>query len=199
MNILVFIQGLIIGFTLIIAIGPQNLFVIRQGLKKSYVFVVCLICSLSDSILITIGIVLSSYLSEISIYLVQILKYLGSGWLLIYGINKIKNSFNIEKYAFINKIENVKNVVLATLAFTFLNPHVYLDTVILIGSISLNFKDKFSFGFGVVISSFIFFYSLGYFSIYLSKFINDKKKWSLIDRGFGCIMIFYGIYFIIRV
>jgi len=199
MNILVFIQGLIIGFTLIIAIGPQNLFVIRQGLKKSYVFVVCLICSLSDSILITIGIVLSSYLSEISIYLVQILKYLGSGWLLIYGINKIKNSFNIENYALINKIENVKNVVLATLAFTFLNPHVYLDTVILIGSISLNFKDKFSFGFGVVISSFIFFYSLGYFSIYLSKFINDKKKWSLIDRGFGCIMIFYGIYFIIRV
>ena len=199
MNILVFIQGLIIGFTLIIAIGPQNLFVIRQGLKKSYVFVVCLICSLSDSILITIGIVLSSYLSEISIYLVQILKYLGSGWLIIYGINKIKNSFNIENYALINKIENVKNVIFTTLAFTFLNPHVYLDTVILIGSISLNFDDKFSFGFGVVISSFIFFYSLGYFSIYLSKFINDKKKWSLIDRGFGCIMIFYGIYFIISV
>jgi len=197
MNILVFIQGLIIGFTLIIAIGPQNLFVIRQGLKKSYVFVVCLICSLSDSILITIGIVLSSYLSEISIYIVQIFKYLGSGWLIIYGINKIINSFNIENYALINKIENVKNVIFTTLAFTFLNPHVYLDTVILIGSISLNFDDKFSFGFGVVISSFIFFYSLGYFSIYLSKFINDKKKWSLIDRGFGCIMIFYGIYFII--
>ena len=199
MNILVFIQGLIIGFTLIIAIGPQNLFVIRQGLKKSYIFVVCLICSLSDSILIIIGIVLSSYLSEISIYLVQILKYFGSGWLIIYGISKIKKSFNIENYALIKNIENVKNVVLSTLAFTFLNPHVYLDTVILIGSISLNFNDKFSFGFGVVISSFIFFYSLGYFSTYLSKFINDKKKWSLIDRGFGCLMIFYGIYFIISV
>jgi L-lysine exporter family protein LysE/ArgO len=199
MNILVFIQGLILGFTLIIAIGPQNLFVIRQGLKKNYVFVVCLICSLSDSLLIIIGIILSSYLSEVSSYLVQILKFLGSGWLIIYGINKIKNSFNIKNYQQIKKIENFKSIILTTLAFTFLNPHVYLDTIVLIGTISLNFDDKFSFGFGVVISSFIFFYSLGYFCIYLSKFINDKKKWSLIDRGFGCLMIFYGIYFIVSV
>ena len=103
MNILVFIQGLILGFTLIIAIGPQNLFVIRQGLKKNYVFVVCLICSLSDSLLIIIGIILSSYLSEVSSYLVQILKFLGSGWLIIYGINKIKNSFNIKNYQQIKK------------------------------------------------------------------------------------------------
>ena len=199
MNILVFIQGLILGFTLIIAIGPQNLFVIQQGLKKSYVFVVCLICSLSDSLLIIIGIILSSYLSEISLYLVQVLKFLGSGWLIIYGINKIKKSFNIKKYEQIKTIENFKSVILTTLAFTFLNPHVYLDTIVLIGTISLNFEDKFSFGFGVVISSFIFFYSVGYFCIYLSKFINDKKKWSLIDRGFGCLMIFYGIYFIVSV
>ena len=197
MNTLIFIQGLIIGFTLIIVIGPQNLFVINQGLKKNYVFVVCLICSLSDSLLIILGIVISSYLIEISLYLVEILKFLGAGWLILYGINKIKNSFNIGNYGPIIKIENVKSIIFTTLAFTFLNPHVYLDTVILIGSISLNFDDKFSFGFGVVISSFIFFYSLGYFSIYLSKFINDKKKWSLIDRGFGCIMIFYGIYFIL--
>ena len=199
MNILVFFQGLILGFTLIIAIGPQNLFVIQQGLKKSYVFVVCLICSLSDSLLIIVGIVLSSYLSEISSYLVQILKFLGAGWLIIYGINKIKNSFNIKNYQQIKKIENFKSIILTTLAFTFLNPHVYLDTIVLIGTISLNFDDKFSFGFGVVTSSFIFFYSLGYFCIYLSKFINDKKKWSLIDRGFGCLMIFYGIYFVVSV
>jgi len=197
MNTLIFIQGLIIGFTLIIVIGPQNLFVINQGLKKNYVFVVCLICSLSDSLLIILGIVISSYLIEISLYLVEILKFLGAGWLILYGINKIKNSFNIGNYGPIIKIENVKSIIFTTLAFTFLNPHVYLDTIILIGTISLNFDDKFSFGFGVVISSFIFFYSLGYFCIYLSKFINDKKKWSLIDTGFGSLMIFYGIYFIL--
>jgi len=199
MNILVFIQGLIIGFTLIIAIGPQNLFIINQGLKKNYVFIVCLICSLSDSLLIILGIAISSYLTEISLYLVQILKFLGAGWLIIYGINKIKNSFNILNYEPSNKIDNVKSIIFTTLAFTFLNPHVYLDSIILIGTISLNFDDKFSFGLGVVISSFIFFYSLGYFSSYLSKFINNKKKWSLTDRGFGCLMIFYGIYFIVNV
>jgi len=199
MNTLIFIQGLIIGFTLIIVIGPQNLFVINQGLKKNYVFVVCLICSLSDSLLIILGIVISSYLIEISLYLVEILKFLGAGWLILYGINKIKNSFNIGNYGPIIKIENVKSIIFTTLAFTFLNPHVYLDTIILIGTISLNFDDKFSFGFGVVTSSFIFFYSLGYFSIYLSKFINDKKKWSFIDRVFGSLMILYGIYFTVSV
>ena len=86
-----FIQGLIIGLTLIIAIGPQNLFVIQQGLKKSFVFVVCLICSISDTLLIIIGIILSSYLTDLSPNLVQILKLVGASWLLLYGLIKIRN------------------------------------------------------------------------------------------------------------
>ena len=89
MSILDFIQGLVIGLTLIIAIGPQNLFVIQQGLKKSYVFIVCLICSISDTLLIIIGIVLSSYLIKLSSNLVQILKLVGAAWLLLYGLIKI--------------------------------------------------------------------------------------------------------------
>lgn len=88
-----FIQGLFLGLLLIIAIGPQNLFVIQQGLRKSYVFTVCLICSISDTILIIIGIVSSSYLAEISENLVQLLKLLGASWLILYGILKIRNSF----------------------------------------------------------------------------------------------------------
>jgi L-lysine exporter family protein LysE/ArgO len=88
-----FIQGLIIGLILIVAIGPQNLFVIQQGLKKSYIFTVCIICSLSDAILIIIGIIVSGYLEGLSENLVQILKFIGSAWLLLYGILKIKNSF----------------------------------------------------------------------------------------------------------
>ena len=102
-----FIQGLAIGLTLIIAIGPQNLFVIQQGLKKSYVFTVCLICSVSDTLLIIIGITLSSYLSELSENLVQILKLIGASWLLIYGILKIKNSF--KKKEFEKKFRKLKN------------------------------------------------------------------------------------------
>lgn len=192
-----FLQGLIIGLILIIAIGPQNLFVIQQGLKKSYVFTVCLICSLSDSILIIIGIILSSYLQELSENFVQIIKYIGAVWLLSYGILKIKSSFKAKEFEKLNKKEEIKNIVIVTLAFTFLNPHVYLDTIILIGTISLNFNNKFSFAFGVIISSFLFFFTLGYCSKYLSKYFNNKKSWFIIDNLFGALMILYGIFFIL--
>ncbi len=191
-----FISGLIIGLTLIIAIGPQNLFVIQQGLKKSYVFTVCLICSISDTLLIILGIVLSSYLSELSVYFVQFLKYLGASWLLLYGILKIKNSLKKKEFEKTTETEKLKKILYITLAFTFLNPHVYLDTIILIGTISLNFNSKFSFAIGVIISSFIFFFTLGYFSKYLSKYFNNKKSWIIIDNLFGILMIFYGLYFI---
>ena len=191
-----FIQGLIIGLTLIIAIGPQNLFVIQQGLKKSYVFTVCLICSISDAILIIIGIILSNYLTELSENLIQILKFIGAGWLILYGILKIKNSFKKKEFEKIKIIEKFKSIILVTLAFTFLNPHVYLDTIILIGTISLNFDNKFSFASGVIISSFLFFFILGYFSRYLSKYFNNEKSWLIVDNLFGILMVFYGIFFI---
>ena len=191
-----FFQGLAIGLLLIIAIGPQNLFVIQQGLKKNYVFSVCMICSVSDTLLIIIGIVLSNYLSELSENLVQILKFVGAAWLLLYGILKIKNSFKKKELKNIIKSEKFKDIALITLAFTFLNPHVYLDTIILIGTISLNFKSKFFFGLGVIFSSFLFFFTLGYFSQYLSKYFNNKNGMLIIDNLFGILMIFYGIYFI---
>ena len=198
MSFLDFIQGLIIGLTLIIAIGPQNLFIIQQGLKRSFVFTVCLICSISDTLLILIGIILSSYLTKISPNLVEILKLLGACWLLLYGIIKIKNSFKKKEFEEIHKTEKLNNIILITLAFTFLNPHVYLDTIILIGTISLNFESKFSFGLGVIISSFLFFFSLGYFSKYISKFFNNNKSWILIDNLFGILMIGYGLFFIFK-
>ena len=102
MDLIELMQGLIIGFSLIIAIGPQNLFVIHQGLKKKYVFVVCLICSVSDTFLIILGILLSIYLSRISPNIVDILKLIGSLWLIIYGLIKIiysvkKKIVDIEK------------------------------------------------------------------------------------------------------
>ena len=196
MSILDFIQGLIIGLTLIIAIGPQNLFVIQQGLKKSFVFTVCLICSISDTLLIIIGITLSSYLANLSENLVQILKLIGASWILLYGILKIKNSFKEKEFEEISKNEKLNNIILITLAFTFLNPHVYLDTIILIGTISLNFNSKFSFAIGVIISSFLFFFTLGYFSKYLSKYFNNKKRLIIIDNLFGILMISYGVFFI---
>ena len=197
MNIFEFIQGFIIGLSLIIAIGPQNPFVIRQGLRKSFVFIVCLICSLSDGILIIFGIAFSTYLSTISPSIIYFLKIIGSIWLITYGILKIKKSFKLKEFKIENKNEIIQSVILTTLALTFLNPHVYLDTVILIGTIALNFQYKLSFGIGVILASFVFFFCLGYFSKYISKFIQNNKSWFWLDNIFGTLMICYGVFFIL--
>ena len=196
MSISDFIQGFIIGSSLIIAIGPQNLYVINQGLKKSFIFIVVLICSLSDSLLIVCGIYLSNNILSLNPYVISITKLVGGIWLILYGINKIKNSRNhvINNKEF-NEVSFIK-VVMTTLAITYANPHVYLDTVILLGSISVNFDSKFYFGLGAIVASFIFFFTLGYFSKFLSKYIKSKKVWFYIDNIMGFLMLFYGLFFI---
>ena len=198
MNINDFIQGLIIGLTLIIAIGPQNLFIINQGLKKSYVLFIVLFCSLSDSILIIIGINLSSLILGINPNTIVILKIIGGIWLIIYGLNKIRQINKIRNLEKINKVENnLKKILITLFLITYANPHVYLDTIILIGSISANFDSKLFFGIGAVMASFIFFFTLGYLSKFLSQYIYSNRTWFWIDLTVGILMILYGIKFII--
>ncbi len=196
MSISDFIQGFIIGSSLIIAIGPQNLYVINQGLKKNYILIVVLLCSLSDSLLIVCGIYLSNSLLNLNDSLIITMKLIGGIWLILYGINKIKNSnsHNIENKEF--KELSLNKIVFTTLAITYANPHVYLDTVVLLGSISVNFDSKFYFGLGAIVASFIFFFTLGYFSKFLSKYIKSKKVWFYIDNIMGFLMLFYGLFFI---
>ena len=196
MSISDFIQGFIIGSSLIIAIGPQNLYVINQGLKKNYILIVVLLCSLSDSLLIVCGIYLSNSLLNLNESLIITMKLIGGIWLILYGLNKIKNSnsHNIENKEF--KELSLNKVVFTTLAITYANPHVYLDTVVLLGSISVNFDSKFYFGLGAIVASFIFFFTLGYFSKFLSKYIKSKKVWFYIDNIMGFLMLFYGLFFI---
>ena len=197
MNIYDFIQGLIIGSTLIIAIGPQNLFVINQGLKKTFVFTVVLFCSLSDSILIIIGINISSVIVGINPNTIIILKILGGIWLVFYGLNKIRYIKKIRNLQNINTIESdFKKILISLFLITYANPHVYLDTIILIGSISTNFNSQLFFGIGAVMASFIFFFALGYLSKLLSKYIYSNKTWFWIDLIVGFLMIIYGIKFI---
>ena len=192
-----FIQGLIIGSTLIIAIGPQNLFVINQGLKKSFVLTVVLFCSISDSILIIIGINLSSLIIDINTNTIVILKILGGIWLVFYGLNKIRKIKNIRNIKNNTEIGNDLIKVLITLfLITYANPHVYLDTIILIGSISTNFESQLYFGIGAVLASFIFFFSLGYLSQILSKYIYSNNTWFWIDLIVSILMIAYGLKFI---
>ena len=190
MNISDFIQGFIIGSSLIIAIGPQNLYVINQGLKKNYILIVILICCLSDSLLIVCGIYLSNNILNLNTSIITIMKLIGGIWLILYGINKIKNS----RHHIINNNEftetSFMKVVITTFAITYANPHVYLDTVILLGSISINFDNKLYFGLGAIFASFVFFFSLGYFSNFLSQYIKSQKVWFYIDNIMGSLMLF---------
>ena len=198
MSISDFIQGFIIGSTLILAIGPQNLYVINQGLKKNFVLIVVIICSLSDSLLIVCGIYLSNNILSLNTSIITIMKLIGGIWLILYGINKIKNSRQHEiKSNEFNEASFTK-VVFTTLAITYANPHVYLDTVILLGSISINFDSKLYFGLGAICASFVFFFSIGYFSNFLSQYIKSPKVWFYIDNMMGFLMLFYGLFFVFR-
>ena len=192
------VQGFIIGLTLIVAIGPQNLFVINQGLKKSFVFTIVIFCSLSDSILIILGINLSNFIVNINTNTIVVLKIIGGIWLVFYGFNKIRKINYSKKTNKINEIDNnFKKILITLFLITYTNPHVYLDTVILIGSISVNFNNKLLFGSGTIMASFVFFFSLGYFSKWISKFIKSKKTWIYINNVMGFLMIGYGSFFIL--
>ena len=197
MFLLDLIQGFIIGATLIIAIGPQNLFVINQGLKKNFIFTSVIFCSLSDSILIILGINLSNLIVNINTNTIVILKIIGGIWLVIYGLNKIIKTNNSKYINKKNEIHNsLKKIFITLFLITYANPHVYLDTVILIGSISTTFESQLFFGIGTIIASFTFFFSLGYLSKFLSKYIYSEKTWFWVDLTISFLMISYGLKFI---
>jgi len=184
--------GFITGLSLILAIGAQNIFVIEQGLKKQYVFLVCLICSLSDFILIFLGIFLFEYFKDYFTNTFElILNILLFIFLVYFIINKLKLRYKETSLEIDNNKSSLKNIVLKTLGFTYLNPHVYSDTVFFLGNFSKNFfiTHKYLFGIGASISSFIFFFALGYLSKLLSKYLNNSEIWKAIN---AFIIIFMG-------
>ena len=191
--------GFLTGLSFILAIGPQNLFVIEQGLKNQFVFIICLLCSLSDSILIFIGILLFHYLDN---FLTQTVENILSILLILFLVNFIKNKYkeNASKkpFNFEESSRSFKAIILKVLGFTFLNPHVYSDTVFVLGNISKNFliSQKFSFGIGASLSSFIFFFLIGYLSKYFSRFLNKTKIWRILNL-FIIIFMSFIILFIV--
>ena len=181
-------EFLLLGFftslSLILAIGAQNIFVIEQGLKKQHIFFVCLICSVSDLILIFLGIFLFHYFIQYFNSTVELIfNILLITFLLHFIYSKIK-AFN-NKVSFDtndNKISRY-DILLKTLGFTYLNPHVYSDTVFILGNFSKSFliNEKIIFGIGASISSFLFFFLIGYLSKFLSKYAESKKVWNIIN------------------
>ena len=176
--------GFLTGLSLILAIGAQNVFVIEQGLKKQYVFIVCLICSISDFLLIFLGIFLFQYLNNFFTTTVELIFNI---LLLIFLLHfiwvKIKTKVSDTSFNIDSKTNNLANIVVKTLGFTFLNPHVYSDTVFFLGNFSKSLSqiDKYYFGAGAAISSFLFFFTLGYLSKYFSKYLKSAKVWKRIN------------------
>ena len=179
-----FILGFFTGLSLILAIGAQNIFVIEQGLKKQFVFIVCAICTLSDFLLIFLGIFLFHYFESFFSPLVELILNIFLFLFLIHFIwKKLKNiniNFEINRK---NETASLSSVIFKTLGFTYLNPHVYSDTVFFLGNFSKNFliNQKILFGFGATLSSIIFFFTLGYLSKFLSDYLNSNRVWKIIN------------------
>ena len=178
------VLGFFTGLSLILAIGAQNIFVIEQGLKKQHIFLVCFVCSVSDLILIFLGLCLFHYFTQ---YFNPTIELIFNILLIIFLIQfiytKIK-SFN-HKVNFNDKVPDISksNIFLKTLGFTYLNPHVYSDTVFFLGNFSKNFilNQKILFGVGASIASFVFFFVIGYLSKYLSQYAQSEKIWKIIN------------------
>ena len=178
------ILGFITGLSLILAIGAQNIFVIEQGLKKQYVFIVCLICSISDLFLIFLGIFLFEYFNFFFNSTVELIfNILLFVFLIYFIINKLRIKYDNLNLSLENYKHTPINIILKTLGFTFLNPHVYSDTVFFLGNFSKSFliTDKYYFGIGASAASFLFFFSLGYLSKVLSEYLVEKKIWKIIN------------------
>ena len=193
------ILGFLTGGSLILVIGPQNLFIIDQGLKKNFIFTITTIYAISDVLLIFLGIFVYHFFIFISLEIEIILNIILILFLTKFVKDKIKDFKKNHKITKANYSQNLKNIVLKTLGFTYLNPHVYSDTVFILGNLSKNFvlQDKLYFALGASFASIIFFYSLGYMSSMFSKFIKKQNIWKYINF-FIIIFMFILIIYVIK-
>ena len=193
------VLGFFTGLSLILAIGAQNVFVIEQGLKKQYIFLVCFVCSLSDFLLIFLGILLFHFFHQyFNLFVELTLNVLLIIFLVYFIYSKIKLiSRNISFNSEVKDISRTE-ILFKTLGFTYLNAHVYSDTVFFLGNFSKNFlfDEKIYFGIGASIASFIFFFLLGYLSTYFSKYAQNDKIWKFINLFIICFMSLLTIYII---
>jgi len=178
-----FLPGFALSLTLILAIGAQNAFVLRQGLRREHVFWVCLTCGASDAVLIAAGVAGFGALATAVPWFEAAMRYGGAAFLVWYGAQNAMSAWRggaaLEADA--GTTQSLRQTILTLLALTFLNPHVYLDTVVLIGSISAQYPDKLAFGSGAVLASLTFFFTLGYGARLLSPLFAKPASWQVLD------------------
>ncbi|UYM14491.1 LysE/ArgO family amino acid transporter [Endozoicomonas euniceicola] len=194
-----FLSGFSLGLSLILAIGSQNAFVLKQGIKNHHLFIVCLVCSISDAILITLGITGFGIIVKEIPTIEIIARYGGAVFLFIYSLISFKLALSESqslKPEGSSETSLLKTVIVC-LAFTWLNPHVYLDAVILLGSISTQYQPyQLVFGIGAVTASFIFFFILGYGAKVLAPVFRNPLAWKILEFIIGTVMLSIAIFLI---
>ncbi|TQK20384.1 L-lysine exporter family protein LysE/ArgO [Microbacterium sp. SLBN-154] len=211
------LAGLGLGFSLIIAIGAQNLFVLRQGLRREHVIIVAALCAVSDAVLIGIGVSGIGLLLQAVPWLVTAVRWTGAAFLIGYGLLAAHRAWRPSGQALTVRDEDASSegatgrgagaadvatttrtrllpVILTTLALTWLNPHVYLDTVFLLGSVANTHGDaRWLFAFGAMAASVIWFFGLAIGARYLGRWLSTPASWRMLDGGVAVIMIALGV------
>jgi L-lysine exporter family protein LysE/ArgO len=187
-----FITGLLTGLGLIVAIGAQNAFVLRQGLARRHVGIVVLICAFSDALLIAAGTAGFGAVLQGAPLVIVIFKWLGVAYLLWFAYGSFRRAFQTQSLQASDAAgtASLKTVVLTILGFTYLNPHVYLDTVIFVGSLSAQHgSQNWVFAAGAMAASFLWFAGLGFGAKAASRYLSKPVFWRVLDTVIGLTMV----------
>ena len=193
-----FLTGFFLGLSLIIAIGAQNAFVLRQGILGKHILFVALFCAISDALLICVGIVgISFFLNDFIAQYSDLLFGFSAIWIAIYGLVRLKAVFKSNNELEIESSISEDFITTLSILFilTFANPHVYLDTMVLIGSISQQFSgdNKITFAIGAIFASFVFFFSLAYGANLLAPLMQNANSWRKLDFLIALVMFIISI------
>lgn len=191
-----FLSGFFLGLSLIVAIGAQNAFILRQGLLRQHVFVLCLICAASDALLIAAGVAGLGTLVSSSPLLIQLVTLAGAAFLFAYAAIAFYRAWRPQAlHATGSGRTSLKAAIAACLAFTFLNPHVYLDTVVLLGALSSRYDGaaRVAYGLGAAMASFVWFFGLGYGARLLQPVFARPAAWRALDILIGLVMAAIGL------
>ena len=185
------VAGLGLGLSLIAAIGAQNVFVLRQGILQSHVMLVCLTCALSDAVMVSLGIGGFGLAAGSIAWIEPVLRYAGASFLIVYGMLSAYRALwpgKIETAAF-EPAASALGAFTTCMALTWLNPHVYLDNMVLIGGLSTQYDSPVAFGFGAILASFLFFFTLGYGAKRLAPYFESPRAWAALDAVAAIIML----------
>ncbi|SHM27034.1 LysE/ArgO family amino acid transporter [Roseibium suaedae] len=186
------LSGFLLSLSLIVAIGAQNAFVLRQGLRGEHVFWVCLTCALSDALLITLGVTSLAAISRLLPWIEPVLRIGGAAFLLVYGLRSLRAAIKGGEKLDPNgaAVSSLGSTLLVVLSLTYLNPHVYLDTVLLLGSIASRYPgEEALFAIGAALGSFVFFFTLGYGARLLRPVFARPQAWQVLDVLIAIMMM----------